>query len=109
VWTNTCCGHPLPDEPVADGARRRLGQELGIGEAELALVLPRFRYQARMANGVLENELCPVYAAYPDARPEPDPAEVAEIRWAEAADPADLPPAAARPRLSTGPLALITQ
>ena len=83
VWTNTCCGHPLPGEPVANGVRRRLRQELGIGSAELILVLPRFRYQARMANGVLENEVCPVYAAYSDAVPAPDPAEVAETRWVD--------------------------
>ena len=83
VWTNTCCGHPLPGEPVADSVRRRLRQELGIGAVELTLVLPRFRYQARMANGVLENEVCPVYAAYSDAPPAPDPAEVAETRWVD--------------------------
>ena len=83
VWTNTCCGHPLPTEPVADGVRRRLRQELGIRAAQVVLVLPRFRYQARMANGVLENELCPVYAVYSDATPAPDPAEVAETRWVD--------------------------
>jgi isopentenyl-diphosphate delta-isomerase len=83
VWTNTCCGHPLPGEPVADSVRRRLRQELGIDAAELILVLPRFRYQARMDNGVLENEVCPVYAAYSDAAPAPDPTEVAETRWVD--------------------------
>jgi isopentenyl-diphosphate Delta-isomerase len=88
VWTNTCCGHPLPGEPVADSVRRRLRQELGIADAELVLVLPRFRYQAQMANGVLENEVCPVYAAYSDGAsldtvPAPDPAEVAEIAWVD--------------------------
>ena len=83
VWTNTCCGHPQPGEPVADSVRRRLWQELGIDTAELVLVLPRFRYQARMDNGVLENEVCPVYAAYSDAAPAPDPAEVAETRWVD--------------------------
>jgi len=83
AWTNTCCGHPLPGEPLADSVRRRLRQELGIGASELVLVLPRFRYHARMANGVVENEVCPVYAAYSDATPTPDPAEVAEIRWVD--------------------------
>jgi isopentenyl-diphosphate Delta-isomerase len=83
AWTNTCCGHPLPGEPVADSVRRRLRQELGITTAELVLVLPRFRYRARMANGVVENEVCPVYAAYSDAVPAPDPAEVAEIAWVD--------------------------
>lgn len=83
VWTNSCCGHPAPGEPVAGSVRRRLRQELGIGEAELVLVLPRFRYQARMASGVTENEVCPVYAAYSDDPPDPDPAEVAEVTWVD--------------------------
>jgi isopentenyl-diphosphate Delta-isomerase len=83
VWTNTCCGHPLPGEPLADSVHRRLGQELGIGASDLVLVLPRFRYQARMANGVVENEVCPVYAAYSDATPTPDQAEVAEVSWVD--------------------------
>ncbi len=83
VWTNTCCGHPAPDESIADSVRRRLRQELGIGAAKLALVLPRFRYQARMDNGVVENEVCPVYAAYSDIAPDPDPAEVGEVRWVD--------------------------
>ena len=46
-------------------------------------MLPGFRYQARMANGVLENEICPVYAAYSDEAPAPDPSEVAEARWVD--------------------------
>ncbi len=49
-------------------------------------MLPGFRYQARMANGVLENEICPVYAAYSDEAPDPDPAEVAEVRWVDWAE-----------------------
>ena len=83
MWTNSCCGHPLPGEPLAEAIRRRLRTELGIAAADLVLVLPRFRYQARMANGVLENEICPVYAGYSDDVPVPDPAEVAEVRWVD--------------------------
>jgi isopentenyl-diphosphate delta-isomerase len=83
VWTNTCCGHPLPGERISDSVQRRLQAELGIGTAKLALALPRFRYQARMDNGVTENEVCPVYAAYSDARPDPDPTEVAEVKWVD--------------------------
>ncbi len=84
VWTNTCCGHPQPGESMSEGVRRRLRDELGIGPVRLELILPRFRYQATMANGVMENELCPVYAAYAGPSPfssGPDPAEVAETRW----------------------------
>ena len=73
VWTNTCCGHPQPGEPMSGSVRRRLRDELGISAATLTLVLPRFRYQARMDNGVLENELCPVYAGYAADSIEQDP------------------------------------
>jgi isopentenyl-diphosphate delta-isomerase len=86
VWTNTCCGHPMPGEPMPGSVLRRLRTELGIGPARLELVLPRFRYQATMPNGVMENELCPVYAAYAGPSPfavAPDPAEVAEVRWVD--------------------------
>jgi isopentenyl-diphosphate delta-isomerase len=86
VWTNTCCGHPSPDEELAEAARRRLGTELGLTVTELSLVLPEFRYEATAADGVRENEFCPVFVARATGDPEPDPTEVAEWRWVEWAD-----------------------
>jgi isopentenyl-diphosphate delta-isomerase len=82
VWTNSCCGHPAPGEAMADAVCRRIRQELGIAAGDLRLILPGFRYQARM-DGVLENELCPVYAARSDDPLNPDPAEVADARWVD--------------------------
>ena len=85
VWTNSCCGHPAPGEDPADAARRRLGQELGLAPARLEPVLPSFAYRAVAADGMVENEVCPVYFAHLDGDPEPaptpDPEEVAEWRW----------------------------
>lgn len=83
VWTNSCCGHPLPGERPADAVRRRLRDELGLEVVDLDLVLPGFRYLARMANGIVENEMCPVFRARATAVPVPNPAEVAEFDWVD--------------------------
>ncbi len=85
VWTNSCCGHPGPDEPVAQAVERRVRQELGVAVTDLRLVLPDFRYRAEMADGIVENEVCPVYTATcPDPSAlAPDPDEVAEIDWVD--------------------------
>lgn len=82
VWTNSCCGHPAPAEPLDLAVRRRVRQELGITLPSVMLLLPRFRYQAQM-DGVLENEICPVYAAYSDGPLDLDPAEVADATWVD--------------------------
>jgi len=80
VWTNSCCGHPAPGEPLEDAVRRRVEQELGTTVTDLRLVLPRFRYRAEQ-DGVVENEMCPVFVGSADERVAPDPDEVGEARW----------------------------
>jgi len=85
VWTNSCCGHPEPGEALDAAVRRRVRQELGITLPAVTLLLPRFRYQARM-DGILENELCPVYAGYWDGPLDPDPEEVADVKWVDWSD-----------------------
>jgi isopentenyl-diphosphate delta-isomerase len=82
VWTNSFCGHPEPGEDVFEAVVRRAAQELGIALDDLRLVLPAFRYQATMPDGVRENELCPVFTAYTTSDPAPDDTEVAAVEWA---------------------------
>ncbi len=83
VWTNTCCGNPSPGEPMATAVHRRLSDELGIAVDRVDLVLPRFRYRAVMDNGVVENEMCPVFRAIAEVRPQPNPDEVDDTRWVD--------------------------
>ena len=85
VWTNSCCGHPAPGELLADAVRRRVEQELGTSLTDLRLVLPRFRYRAEQ-DGVVENEMCPVYVALAPGPVDPDPTEVGETAWEPWAD-----------------------
>lgn len=81
VWSNTVCGHPAPGEDLLVGVRRRTRQELGIALRDIKVVLARYRYRAVGANGIAENEMCPVLVAWTDAQPAADPTEVADTAW----------------------------
>lgn len=86
VWTNSFCGHPAPGEDLPTAVARRAYDELGVTLTDLRLVLPDFRYRAVDAAGVVENEICPVFTAVTLDDVQPDPDEVAEHRWIDAAD-----------------------
>ena len=83
-WTNACCSHPLPDEPPADAARRRLREEMGIDAA----VEPAFRftYRAEVGPGLVEHEYDHVFATRWEGTPAPDPDEADAWRWVTPAD-----------------------
>jgi len=86
VWTNTFCGHPAPGEDIADAVLRRARDELGCEVDAVELLLPDFRYRAVMADGTVENEICPVYTARLASEPAPDPAEIDGMSWVPLAE-----------------------
>jgi isopentenyl-diphosphate delta-isomerase len=82
VWSNSCCGHVMLHESPEKAVRRRLKHELGLNVGELHLVLPHFRYRAEK-DGVVENEICPVFVGVSDTQPKPNPTEVHDTRWVD--------------------------
>lgn len=100
VWTNACCGHPQLGETLRDAVARHLERELGCRLGRIAVALNDFTYRARMANGIVEHELCPVVVAEVDGPVRLNPTEAIDAQWiawealhARAhADPASLSP-----------------
>ncbi len=82
VWSNTCCGHPLPDEKVEQAAVRRLKYELGldVDSKNIINIFPYYRYRAER-QGVVENEFCPVMVVRHNAQPNINSDEVMNTKW----------------------------
>jgi isopentenyl-diphosphate delta-isomerase len=81
VWSNTCCGHPYPDERPFVAAARRTAEELGV-----APVLMREAGTVRYnhpdpASGLVEQEFNHLFVGVVAAEPVPDPEEVCETRF----------------------------
>ena len=79
LWTNACCGHPRPGEAIADAARRRLAEEMGI-ECPLA-PLGTIIYRAEFQNGLTEHEIVHVFRGLFDGTIAPDPKEAEGTQW----------------------------
>src|ERR1700712_4642957 len=81
VWTNACCGHVKPAEQPIEAVRRRLREELSLTPASIDVALADFRYRAVSTEGIVENEICPVFIATADQEPVIDSTEVADWSW----------------------------
>ena len=80
VWSNSCCGHPLPNEEIEAAVHRRLRHELNLKDIDVKVILPNYKYKASFL-GIMENELCPVYIGFTNQEPKPNPAEVENTKW----------------------------
>jgi isopentenyl-diphosphate delta-isomerase len=76
LWTNACCGHPLPGEDLFLAAGNRLNFEMGM-DCTLWYLFS-FKYKANLNNGLIENEVDHVFIGRSGNKPAPNPEEVSE-------------------------------
>jgi isopentenyl-diphosphate delta-isomerase len=74
LWTNACCSHPAPGEPVAEAAVRRLQEEMGFS-VPLEKIFA-FTYRSEMENGLTEHEFDHVFTGIYEGAVHPDKDEV---------------------------------
>jgi isopentenyl-diphosphate delta-isomerase len=82
IWSNSCCGHPLPGEAPEPAAARRVGEELGVRpEGLITAGTVRYRVQDRVS-GLEEHEYNHLFVgriAAADVSPTRE--EVAEVAY----------------------------
>ncbi len=84
LWTNTCCSHPKPNEPMVDAVQRRLKEEMGI-ECETNFAY-KFLYRAALDHGLVEHELDYVFTGICDDKPVINAHEVADWKFVSLAE-----------------------
>jgi len=79
LWTNTCCGHPRPYEPIQEAVHRRLREEMGL-DCNLKEIFS-FTYKVQCDNNLFEHEYDYVFVGEYEGDPVPNPTEVDDWRW----------------------------
>ncbi len=80
VWTNSVCGHVSLGEAAFDAVKRRLSDELHVVATDIKEVSP-YRYRFADVNGVVENEICPIFIGFTNEDPKPSKSEVEAWKW----------------------------
>lgn len=79
LWTNTCCGHPMPGEATDAAALRRLREEMGMTcGLEKAF---EFSYRAELPGGLIEHEYGHIFFGRSDTTPALNPVEADRFAW----------------------------
>lgn len=79
LWSNTCCGHPMPKETLGKAAQRRLKEEMGF-DCKLKKIFS-FIYKKKFRNGLIEHEFDNVFVGKFDGKSKPNPREVVNYKW----------------------------
>ncbi|HKR50623.1 MAG TPA: isopentenyl-diphosphate Delta-isomerase [Pseudonocardiaceae bacterium] len=82
-WGPSCCGHYVPGMSVEDCAAIRMREELGLVDVPFQVVGECQYRVPDETGGQVESEFNHVVAGICDATPQPDPDEVAAVRWME--------------------------
>jgi isopentenyl-diphosphate delta-isomerase len=81
VWTSSVCGHPQLNETAEEALIRRCRYEVGAEVTDITPVYPAFRYREIDNSGIVEHEVCPVFAAQITNEIMLNRDEVMEYRW----------------------------
>ena len=82
VWTNSVCGHPLPNESFQAAVKRRAKYELGLALVnDIQCIIDDYTYKTPPYNGIVENEFCPVFFAHLTGTLHINESEVAEYKF----------------------------
>lgn len=84
LWTNACCTHPAPSEPVAEAAARRLREEMGLN-CSLSYAF-NFIYKAELGNGLTEYEFDHVFYGFSNDVPVINEDEVCSYKYVSMAN-----------------------
>lgn len=79
LWTNTCCSHPRPDEPLHKAICRRLKEEMGFN-CDLKEICS-FMYKAVLGKNLYEYEYDHVFIGKYNGVPKLNFKEADEWRW----------------------------
>lgn len=84
LWTNACCSHPAPGEPIVEATRKRLKHEMGIDlQPEFAY---KFLYEHKLDKGLIEHELDHVFFGKYDGKPDINKDEVEDWKFVSVED-----------------------
>ena len=81
VWSNSFCGHPLPNESREQAIKRRGLDELGGDVTDMQLIVSRYIYETPPYNGVIEKEFCPIYFARMSSEMTANSEEIENYSW----------------------------
>lgn len=79
LWSNTCCGHPMPHETIEQAIHRRLQEEMGF-DCELTKNTELI-YNTPVTNNLIEHEYLHVWQGIHTEGFVVNPEEVMAFRW----------------------------